>query len=235
MKLSIIIPFYNESRNIPLVLEAFAEFSNLYEFELICVNDGSKDDTLSIFECILPKEKYGFAKLISYQPNRGYGHAIMTGLKEARGDMVAWTHSDMQTSAADVFRAHDVYAGHSSEKLVVKGWRINRALSQIIFSFGMAVVASLILRRKFAEINAQPKLFPRGLISLMKNPPKDFSLDLYLLCVAQNNGYEIETINVYFPNRIYGESKWAFSWKSKLKTIWRSIKYIWALRNNANS
>ncbi len=233
MNFSIVIPFYNESKNIPLVLEQFKSFASKYQFELICINDGSKDDTSMVFEKILQSGQYPFVKYISYSPNGGYGQAIMTGVRSAQGDVIAWTHSDMQTPVTDVFNAYDVYQlkiYKSKLPLLIKGWRTNRTIQQVILSFGMAIIASIILRHKLSEINAQPKLFPKNLVKELNNAPKDFSLDLYLLCVAQNLRYKIETINVKFPDRLHGQSSWAFSWRSKLKTIWRSIKYIWKLR-----
>ncbi len=245
MKFSIVVPFYNESKNAGLILEEFAKFQNKYEFELICVNDGSKDETQNVLSTLKNSGKYPFMEFISYSPNGGYGHAIMTGVRAAKGEVIAWTHSDMQTPVEDVFKALDEYqsaplpsspgegrmpAGQERSKLLVKGFRTNRAPQQVILSFGMAAIASAILLRKLVEINAQPKVFPKELVALLDNAPKDFSLDLYLLCIAQNNGYKIKSIPVRFPDRIHGQSSWAFSGKSKLKTIWRSIKYIWKLR-----
>ena len=181
-----------------------------YEFELICVNDGSKDNTKEVFDTLLKSGKYPFVKFISHEPNGGYGHAIMAGAKAAAGEVVAWTHSDLQTPVEDVFKAYDVFISSENKKIIVKGWRINRNLQQIILSFGMAIIAGVVLRRKLAEINAQPKLFPKELVPFLDNAPKDFSLDLYLLCVALDNGYQIKNIKVVFPNRIHGASTWAF-------------------------
>ena len=230
MKFSIIVPFYNESKNVSLVLEEFKKFYGQYEFELICVNDGSKDDTKEVFEKLISSNQYPFVKFISYYPNGGYGHAIMTGVKAATGEIVAWTHSDMQTPVADVFRAYEVYRSAPEKQLVIKGWRTNRTASQVVFSFGMATIASIILRQRLTEINAQPKLFPADFTKFLNDAPEDFSLDLYLLLQAKKQGYKIQSIKVKFPDRIYGQSSWAFSWKSKYKTIWRTIKYIWKLR-----
>ncbi len=235
MKLSIVIPFYNESKNVQLVLDGFKQFINKYEFELICVNDGSKDDTELTFNKLLAQGQYPFVNFISYTPNGGYGNAILTGVRAAKGEIIAWTHSDLQTPVEDVFKAFDLYnskAPLSKSPLLIKGWRINRTMQQVLLSFGMAVIASVLLRKKLTEINAQPKLFHRSTVDLLANAPKDFSLDLYLLITAKKHGYKIQTIDVKFPNRLHGESSWAFSWRSKFKTIWRSIKYIWNLRNS---
>jgi glycosyltransferase involved in cell wall biosynthesis len=231
MGISIVIPFYNEAKNVPLVLEAFEKLSGKYsDFELICVNDGSKDNTGGVLNEAVQNMRYPFLKVISYSPNGGYGNAIMTGVRAATGDMVAWTHSDMQTSPEDVFRAYKYFEDSADKKIIVKGRRVNRTMQQVVLSFGMAVIASTILRRKLFEINAQPKLFPKEIIPLLKDAPRDFSLDLYLLCLAQNQGYKIKTIPVKFLDRIHGESSWSASWKTKYKTVWRSIKYIWRIR-----
>ncbi len=229
MKLSIVVPFYNEEKNVKLVLEAFSKFSSIYEFELLCVNDGSKDETSSLFDKISNENKYPFAKFISYTPNEGYGSAIMTGVRKAQGEVISWTHSDMQTDPADVFKAYDVFKNLDDEKVIVKGLRIRRPLPQIILSYGMAVIASVILRKIMYEINAQPKLFHRSFIENLDNAPKDFSLDLYLIYLAKKLKYKIVTIPVEFKNRLHGSSSWGGSFKNRMKTIWRTVKYIWRL------
>lgn len=231
MKLSIVVPFYNESKNTHLVLDSFARFYPDNEFELICVNDGSKDDTSELFDKINTSGQYPFAKFISYSPNCGYGNAIMTGVRKSEGEIVAWTHSDMQTDPADVFKAFNTFLEAKNTTVVIKGHRIKRPLPQIILSYGMAAVASVILRKVMYEINAQPKLFHRNFIEKLSNAPKDFSLDLFLIYQAKKLKYKIISIPVEFKNRLHGTSSWGGSFQNRVKTIWRTLKYIWKLRN----
>lgn len=231
---SVVVPFHNEEKNTPLVLEGYLKFKDKYSFELICVDDASSDGIQTIFKSFLSNPEFSFLKLVSInkENHRGYGHAIMTGLREARGDVLAWTHSDLQTDPADVFRAYEKFSeggGLGGEKIIIRGNRIRRTISQVIFSFGMAVVASFILRKIFFEINAQPKLFSKDFMRYLTNAPEDFSLDLFLLYQAKRYGYKIKTIDVLFNKRLYGESKWAFSFSSKLKTVRRTIMYIFKL------
>ena len=211
------------------------KFKEKYSFELIGVDDASLDNTQAVFQEFLTNPSFNFLKIIniSKEDHRGYGHAIMTGLKEARGEVLAWTHSDLQTDPADVFRAYEKFleeGGLKGGKIIVKGNRIRRTLSQVVFSFGMAIIASVILRKLFFEINAQPKLFGKNFMDYLTSAPEDFSLDLFLLYQAKKNGYKIKTINVLFNKRLHGESKWAFSFSSQLRTIKRTIKYIFKLR-----
>lgn len=232
MKLSIMVPFHNEEKNVPLVLDGYRQFFGRYNFELLCIDDASADGTNTALAHHLADERNSFARLIiiTAAEHRGYGHAVMTGVRQAQGEIIAWTHSDLQTDPADVFRAYDYWQEQADRNMVVKGSRVGRTPSQIILSGGMAIVASVILHRAFFEINAQPKLFHRDFLLYLENAPDDFSLDLYLLYQAKRYGYRIATISVRFPERQHGQSSWAFSWRSKWKTIMRTIRYIWRLR-----
>lgn len=228
MKLSVVIPFYNEEKNIPLVLQEFAELERSHEFELICVDDGSRDATKQVFAELERSRRYPFVRYISYSPNGGYGHAIMTGVRAAEGDIIAWTHADLQTDPADVFRALTEYE-KGAGKRIVKGRRIKRRFADAFLTGGMSILASIVLGMRLREINAQPKLFDRAFLALLTSPPKDFSLDLYLLAVAKKNGYAILDIPVEFKKRLHGVSKSAPNFRGRLKTIWRTVKYIFRM------
>lgn len=224
--LSIIVPFYNEKWNIKPLLKDFLEFSSIYDFELIFVNDGSKDGTKEILEDLI--WKYDFLKIVSYDKNKWYGWAILSWLDSSSWNILWWMHSDIQTDTKYIFEAYEKIL--NEKKIVIKWKRVNRKLSQIIFSYTMWLICSMVFFKKLFEINAQPKVFRRELYSLFKNPPHDFSLDLYLLVLAFKNGYNIKNIKVNYINRIYWTSKWSFSLKTKIKTIFRTLKYILKLR-----
>lgn len=233
IRLSIVVPCYNEAKNIPLILERFAAVVKDPDIEVLLVNNGSKDESAQVFAEQLANNAYPFVKVVNVEQNQGYGFGIVSGLKAASGAVLAWTHADMQTDPGDVMTAFQQFQRLSSaEQMIIKGKRINRSFGQWGFTFGMSLIASVVLMKPLYDINAQPKLFPRTLFDQLKNPPNDFSLDLYLLYMAKRLGYKIVTIPVRFPDRIHGESKWAFSFSSKYKTVLRTINYIFALRKS---
>jgi len=231
MKLSIVVPCHNEEDNIPLIMEEFEKLHTAHKnvpFELILVDNASTDNSTKVFKELLAEKKHHFVKVVD-EPTPGYGRAIVTGLKSAHGELLAWTHADLQTDPADIIRALNIYKTHK-EKIIIKGKRVNRTFGAWAFTMGMSVIASTLLLGKYSDINAQPKLFSREFFKdYMKNPPKDFSLDLYLLATAKSSGYEVVTFPVEFKKRIHGESKWAFSFSSQWKTISRTVRYIWKL------
>jgi glycosyltransferase involved in cell wall biosynthesis len=229
-RLSIVLPCYNEAQGIPKILQRFATVGKGYDFELILVDNGSRDDTQAVLAKELPV--YPFARSVQIVDNKGYGDGIFTGLKEARGELLAWSHADLQTDPADVFRALDYYQAQGASAaatLLVKGRRHGRRLSERIISWGMQVAALFCLRRWIPEINAQPKLFHCRLLEHLPHPPIDFNLDVYVLYQARRHGWRLASIDVPFPPRQYGKSNWAATWRSKIRTTWRSMRYMFLL------
>lgn len=224
-ELSIVLPCYNEARGIEAILQRFEEVRGAVDCELILVDNGSKDHTPEVMRTLLPK--YPNARCVRVEQNKGYGHGIWFGLCHARGEVLAWSHADLQTDLADVFRALKVYkTSKRPEKLLVKGTRSGRRLGERMISWGMQVVATCLLRTWLSEINAQPKLFHRSLLNHMPTPAIDFNFDVYALYQAKKAGWTLQSIPVVFPPRQYGSSNWASSWKSKLRTILRSVKFM---------
>jgi glycosyltransferase involved in cell wall biosynthesis len=239
--LSIAVPCYNEEKNIPLIVGRFTEALTRYKgharIEILLVDNGSRDGTAAAMEREFSVSKYkDIFRRVHVVDNKGYGFGILSGLKEAKGEVLAWTHADMQTDPYDVFKAFELFVSDKETldpaKLLIKGRRVGRKFGDWAFTCGMSVISSVILGAWLHDINAQPKLFHRSLFESMKDPPYDFSLDLFLVYLAKRRGIRVRLIDVVFLPRIHGESKWAFNWRSKYKTILRTIRYIVALRQD---
>lgn len=228
MKLSIIVPCYNEAKNIPLILDKFASVINRNDIEVLLVNNGSQDNSQEILDEILPK--YPFARDVKVYKNKGYGFGITSGLCEAKGDFIGYTHADMQTDPADLIKALEIIEKQSDPKnCYVKGDRKKRPFLDQFFTTGMSFFETLYLGTKLWDINAQPNIFHRAFFENIKhNCPKDFSLDLYLLYMAKKQGLNLIRFDVVFPERIHGESNWntglAARWKFIKRTFDFSIK-----------
>jgi glycosyltransferase involved in cell wall biosynthesis len=222
--LSIVVPCYNEEETVPFLLERYNKvIAGRTDIELIVVNDGSKDNTFEVLK--KEKEKYSFLNIVNVTPNAGYGNAVYTGLKEAKGVYIGWTHGDLQTPPEDTLKALDYIEKSNDAKVYVKGRRYGRPLSDVVFTFGMSIFESLLFRTPLTDINAQPNVFKREFLTVWQNPPKDFSLDLYVYLLAKNNGYIVKRFPVFFGARFAGVSSWNTSWKNKWKFIKRTISF----------
>ena len=227
-ELSVVLPCYNESRGLEAILDRFAMHGSGVSFELILVDNGSTDDTSTVLERLL--SRYPFARSVRIEENRGYGHGLFTGLQAASAPFLAWSHADLQTDPADVFRAFRLVQDYPQpERVLVKGRRHGRSLSERVVSMGMQTLATLILLTPLSEINAQPKVFSRDLLDRLDAPPADFNFDLYVLLRAKRAGWRVLSFPVQFPPRPFGVSHWASTWRSKVRTMSRSAAYMFRL------
>lgn len=234
-ELSIIIPCYNEGDNIPVIFEELNRIVAQHPYcEMVLVNNGSKDRSKQIFEEQLAKSPFAqHYKITQVVENKGYGFGILSGLADATGAVLAWTHADMQTDPADIIRAYDAYKRHNDPMVFVKGNRQQRALGPAFFTWGMGVFASIALKQQLKDIGAQPKLFSRAFYEkyLKTGAPYDFSLDLYAQYWAQKEGKIVE-IPVIFKQRLHGEAKGGGSLKTRIKVTRRVANFIWEMRGD---
>ncbi len=230
MKLSIIVPCYNESKNIPLILEKFNSVIKRDDIEVILVNNGSTDNSELILNELVPN--YKFARVLKVELNQGYGFGITFGLNVAKGEFIGYTHADMQTDPADPIKALEIIEKQKNPKnCFVKGYRKGRPLFDQFFTIGMSLFETLYLKTKLWDINAQPNIFHKSFFNSIKNTcPKDFSLDLYFLYMAQKKNLKIVRFDVVFPARIHGESSWNTGLSSKWKFIKRTIDFSLKLK-----
>lgn len=101
-ELSIFFPFWNEEKNVERVVEAAVPIAKeiASKWEIIIIDDGSKDKTLEIAKKL--EEKHRNIRIISHFPNRGYGSALKEGLESARYNYVVFTDGDGQFDFTEV-------------------------------------------------------------------------------------------------------------------------------------
>lgn len=228
MKLSLIIPCYNEAANLPLLLDRCASLGGNKGIEVILVDNGSTDNSPEVLAQLLPS--YPHCRSFRVPINQGYGYGILSGLGAARGDLLAWTHADMQTDPKDVLRSLAIFEQSKSNNIYVKGRRIKRPLADVFFTVGMSVFETLLLRTRLWDINAQPNMFSKNFFESWENPPYDFSLDLYVYFTARAQGLPVYRFSVEFGERVHGVSHWNVNWAAKMKFIRRTIDFSFELK-----
>jgi glycosyltransferase involved in cell wall biosynthesis len=229
--LSIVVPCYNEEKNIPLILDAFNKLLQINNsVEVILVNNGSTDNSKLVFQNLLANTVSNNIKVIHIDKNKGYGNGILIGLEAATANVLSWTHADMQTNPLDVLKAFDLYKISKNENLLVKGIRQKRNWVDTFFTWGMEKYTNIILQTSLQDINAQPKLFSKAFYNKIKTAaPFDFSLDLYFLLHATKIG-SIKSFGVFFTKRMHGEAKGGGTLKGKWKLVKRTLAYIHQLK-----
>lgn len=122
MKISIVIPIYNEEESIPILNDAILEAMTGFDYEIIYVDDGSQDGSIGVLEG-LAKENQDKVRIIEFRRNFGQTAAMAAGMDNARGDVIVTLDADLQNDPADI--------PHLLEKIeegydVASGWRVDR-------------------------------------------------------------------------------------------------------------
>jgi glycosyltransferase involved in cell wall biosynthesis len=235
--LSIVLPCYNEKENISTLVQSYvAAMGQRKNIEVVLVDNGSTDNSSEEIHKVLNLLNDSRFRTTKVEINQGYGFGILSGLKVSRGKFLAWSHADQQCSPSDVFNVYDaVLNSKNPQKTFGKGHRNNDRGRAVILTLIQEFLSKLILGKTMTEINAQPKVFHRALFENFQKPPNGYELDIYAYYKALLLNYEIVPINVIFHERKHGQSKWAFSLKSKLKQIIRNFVYLLFLKSNQGS
>lgn len=232
MRFSLIIPCYNEAANLPLLLERCKALTLKPDIEVVLVDNGSTDSTPEVLEKLLPK--FPRYRSIRVDKNQGYGFGIMSGLKAAQGEILGWTHADMQTDPQDTLVGLELFEKHGDD-VFVKGRRYGRPFMDVVFTIGMSVFETFLLARPMWDINAQPTMFSRRFFESWNAPPEDFSLDLYAYHQAQSYRLKVKRFPVKFGERAHGVSHWNVNWAAKRKFIRRTVEFSLQLKKKIST
>ncbi len=123
--LSVFFPAYNEEGNITATINNAARIlpKVAEEYEILVVNDGSRDQTGARVKALM--KKYKFLRLVTHDPNRGYGGSLKTGFAKTKYDPVVFTDSDGQFDFTEVAKFKDALGSTKAD--VVIGYRIKRS------------------------------------------------------------------------------------------------------------
>ncbi len=232
MRLSLVIPCYNESASLPALMRRCAEVAAAGPIEVLLVDNGSTDNSRAIMQEFVPS--HPGIRVVPVDQNSGYGNGILKGLRAASGDILGWTHADMQTDPMDALRGLELFKRHGSN-IFVKGRRHGRPPADVLFTIGMSAFESVLLGSRLWDINAQPTLFSRTLFNSWSHPPDDFSLDLYAYYKARQAGLAVHRFPVLFAARAHGVSHWNVNWAAKRKFIRRTVHFSLQLRRSVKT
>ena len=206
MKISAVIPVYNEEGNIiPVYQELEEKLQKITnEFEIIVVDDGSKDKTLIKLLYLLKNSKN--LRIIEFEKNYGKSAALTAGFAHVRGDSVITLDGDGQDDPNNIPNLIDAL---NEDFDVVCGWRANRndkflkRLNSRIYNF---------LNRKINRINIHDsnctlRIYRKEVVSDLKLPK---GAHRYIPTILLREGYRISEVEVIHRKRLTGKSRYGF-------------------------
>lgn len=217
MSISIIVPCYNEQEALPYFYKAFQELTqNMVQesFELIFVDDGSKDKTLAVIKDLAKAdERIAF---ISFSRNFGKEAAILAGLRYSKGDYVALMDADLQDPPAllpEMYQAvtQEGYDSAATRRVTRKGEPPIRSFFARRFYKLMNRISNTDLVDGARDYRLMNRKFVDALLSMQEY--NRFSKGLFGWVGFKTKWIEFENVE-----RVAGETKWSF-WKLMLYAV----------------
>ncbi len=201
--LSVIFPAFNEEANIQRTVEsARLVLPKLAKtWEIILVNDGSKDATTPL--CDELAEQYPEVRAIHHVDNRGYGAALKSGILAARHDFIFFTDSDGQFDLEELEHLME-WASHYD---IVTGYRGKRQdpPHRLINAFGWKMLVRMVLGVKVRDIDCAFKIFQRSVFNRVQIRSVGAMVNTEILAQANAFGMRIHEVKVTHYPRQFGK------------------------------
>jgi len=226
-RLSYFFPAHNEEANLAgLVEEALATLPSIAEtFEIIAVNDGSRDRTAAIADELAAAHP-DVVRAVHHPTNLGYGAALRSGLGAARYELVAFTDGDRQFQVADLGRLTD-RLGAADHPDVVVGFRIKRADPPIrtIYARLYRLANRIFFGLTVTDVDCACKLFRREALEGLRVESGGAFFSAELLIKLRAAGRSVAEVGVPHYPRTAGSPTGA-----KPSVVFRAVKDFWLLR-----
>ncbi|MBI4058861.1 glycosyltransferase [Candidatus Microgenomates bacterium] len=226
--LSVFFPAYNEEANIEkTVSDALKVLQglNLEEFEVIVVNDGSKDDTAKIVKKLENADKH--IRLVNHQVNKGYGEALKTGFKNAKYEWVAFADSDGQFNFSEIAK----FLERSDEADFILGYRIKRAdpLVRRIGNLIWTIMARFLVGLSARDYSCGFKLIKKEAFEkVLPLEAGEKVTQIEMLVKAKRVGFRFAEVGVHHYRRKFGTQTGA-DLKVVVKSYLDLVKFWWKI------
>jgi len=204
--LSVVVPVHNERGNIvPLLSEIAAALRGNADFEIVYVDDASKDDSLAVLTAA--KQQFPELRVLRHLSQSGQSTALRTGIKAARGAWIATLDGDGQNDPADIPK---LIAMHTEAPATIKlfaGWRVDRkdSGSKRWASRWANAIRSRLLHDETPDTGCGIKLFERA--AFLDLPYFDH-MHRYLPALFQRAGWQVRSVPVNHRPRGSGVSNY---------------------------
>ena len=222
-EITVFFPFFNEEGNIERVTRAaVAALERLgLDFEIILVNDGSRDRTGELADRLAAADPR--IRAVHHEVNRGYGAALQSGFRSASKAWVFYTDGDGQFDIEQI----ELLLGLADRYDIVSGYRQNRRdrLIRKINAWGWGVLVRLLLGVGLRDVDSAFKLYRREIFDRIEMKSTGALIDAEILARAARLGYRIGEVPVRHLPRLAGQQTGA-----NVRVILRAFRELFRLR-----
>lgn len=226
MYLSVVVPVYNEYENIPLLYdEVVKALQNIESWELILVDDGSKDNSLDALKEIADRDTE-HVRVIGLRRNFGQTAAIAAGIDNASGEIIVLMDADLQNDPSDIPAMLDkLNEGYD----LVSGWRKNRQ-DNLLRTFPSKIANRLICKVTGVHLHDYGCTLKAYRREVIKGFRLYGEMHRFIPAYADSFGAKIVEMPVKHHPRIYGQAKYGLERTMKVLLDLFTVKFLssWA-------
>jgi dolichol-phosphate mannosyltransferase len=213
MKLTLIIPCYNESASVQQLAQQLStvreELNRRGPFEIIFVDDGSHDDTYTQLQTAFAD--WPNIRIVQHGVNRGLGQALRTGFEQARGEIIVTTDSDGTYPATTIPQLLDLLTP-GIDIVTASPYHPDGAVDgvpayRLLFSKGASALYRLIVNPQLHTYTAMYRAYRRDVIQRIPTESSGFLMVTELMVGALLAGYKVAEYPTVLRVRRYGQSK----------------------------
>jgi glycosyltransferase involved in cell wall biosynthesis len=230
MKLSIVIPVYNERQTICHLVDLVRGVDTGLEREILLVDDGSTDGTRDVLPEL--EARHGDVRVILHEKNQGKGAALHSGFAAATGDIVLIQDADLEYDPLDYPRLlAPILQGRAD---VVYGSRFLGAGAHRVLYYWhylgnrfLTTLSNMTTNLNLSDMEVCYKVFRREILQALSLREKRFGFEVEITAKVARSGAIIYEVPINYYGRSYAEGK-KITWKDGFRAIWCILKYRFA-------
>ena len=208
MKISVIIPSFNEEKTIIKLLNNVNQQKKKFDLEIIVSDDGSNDNTKKL----LKENKSLFDNLVENSKNEGKGAALKKGIEVASGDIILFQDADLEYNPEDYDRLLKPFFNSNAD--VVYGSRFSGSsahrviyYSHRVANFLITSLVNIFTNINFSDVETGYKVFKRSIIENISLKEKSFGIEIEITMKISKIRSKIFEVGISYNGRTYSEGK----------------------------